>query len=423
MSSTAILISIALPDDNTQDVDDSLRELESLVVSCDFKVVDTVVQRRKKFDATTLVGDGKLDEIVALANEKDVDLLVFDQALNATQTRNIEKRAKRLIVDRTAVILNIFERHAKTKAARTQVEIAKLEYQLNRLAGRWTHLERVRGGKGGLYGKGMGEKQIEIDRRILRERISRLKKSLGHVRTERMIQCKQRNSVLKVALVGYTNVGKTQIMNALTTSGFIADDNLFVTLDPKIRTLDPNTRPKILISDTVGFIKKLPHGLVESFKSTLEEVTFADLLLHVVDLSHERFEEQIAITEEVLEEIGAKAIPILYVFNKVDRLPESERFLPRIVTGAHVGSIAISALNEDDIIRLRSHVFDYFAEKLVVFTARFSYDQGEGIAFVKRVCIILDTEAEDESIVYHAKTTDANLIKLKRLGAIIENLS
>ncbi len=412
----ALLVSVVLQTEDPTEVDESLDELKDLVGTCGYGVEHTLIQRRKKYDSATFVGQGKLQELHDKVEEHQVHVVVFDQELSPAQLKNIETVCKVMVLDRTDIILQIFERHAKTKEAKTQVEIARIEYMLPRLTRKWLHLERQRGAKGGLYGRGMGEKQIEVDRRILRDRMAKLKKDLKTIKKERFIQRKTRNSILKVALVGYTNVGKTQIMNGLTHSGFVSDNNLFVTLDPKIRVLDPRTRPKILVSDTVGFIKKIPHSLVEAFKSTLEEVCFADLILHVVDISHPGYEHQVEITDEVLQEIGASEIDTIYVFNKTDLLPFNERFLPKVVTRGNRDSFSLSALDMNNIKSLRDHIFQFFERDMVSFVVKFSYDQGEGIAYVQKVCKVVSSKAHDSEIEFTAKTTLDNVVKIRQFG-------
>jgi GTP-binding protein HflX len=306
------------------------------------------------------------------------------------------------------VILEIFARHARSAAAKTQVEIARLEYQLPRLVGAWTHFQRQRGG---VLSRGMGEKQIEIDRRRARERISRLKKQLEGLYQDRRQQRKARQTELKVALVGYTNSGKTSLMSAMTRTNAQAEDVLFATLDTNVRTLDPSTRPKILLSDTVGFIRNLPHGLVDSFRSTLDEVLEADLLLHVVDVSHPNYRAQMATTEQVLREIGAGDIPALIIFNKMDRLEDP--VLPKILQKAYKGSIAVSAMNESDVGRLRKHVFRYFEENLVKATLECPAEDQATLSVIYQACLILETDFSVENRArFVVRATPAVLAKL-----------
>ncbi len=262
----------------------------------------------------TFVGTGKLTEIAAYIEEHEIDMAVFDDELSPSQLRNIEKELKCKILDRTNLILDIFAKRARTAHARTQVELAQYQYLLPRLTGLWTHLERQRGGIGL---RGPGETEIETDRRIIRDKISLLKKRLIQIDKQKTTQRKNRESLIRVALVGYTNVGKSTIMNLLAKSEVFAENKLFATLDTTVRKVVIDNLP-FLLTDTVGFIRKLPHGLVESFKSTLDEVREADILIHVVDISHPDFEEQIHIVNETLAEIEVIDKPTILVFNKID---------------------------------------------------------------------------------------------------------
>ena len=263
----------------------------------------------------TLSREGKLAEIAAYVEENEVDFVIFDDELSPSQIRNLDKVFSRKIYDRTSLILEIFAQRATTAYAKTQVELAQCQYLLPRLTGMWTHLERQRGGTG--TRGGAGEREIETDRRIVRDRISRLKEQLKKIDKQMAVQRSNRGQLVRVALVGYTNVGKSTIMNLISKSEVFAENKLFATLDTTVRKVVLDNLP-FLLSDTVGFIRKLPHQLVESFKSTLDEVREADLLLHVVDISHPNFEEQIAVVKETLQEIGAGEKPVFLIFNKID---------------------------------------------------------------------------------------------------------
>ena len=261
------------------------------------------------------MGEGKLAEIAAYVEENEVDFVICDDELSPSQIRNLDKVFSRKIYDRTSLILEIFAQRATTAYAKTQVELAQCQYLLPRLTGMWTHLERQRGGTG--TRGGAGEREIETDRRIVRDRISRLKEQLKKIDKQMAVQRSNRGQLVRVALVGYTNVGKSTIMNLISKSEVFAENKLFATLDTTVRKVVLDNLP-FLLSDTVGFIRKLPHQLVESFKSTLDEVREADLLLHVVDISHPNFEEQIAVVKETLQEIGAGEKPVFLIFNKID---------------------------------------------------------------------------------------------------------
>ncbi len=392
---SAIIVGVQLPEDNPKSISDDLDELAALMATLGIKVSTRIIQKRGKLSARCMIGTGKVEELEALAKVSGSRLIVVDRALSPPQVRNIEEVTGCHVMDRAGVILEIFARHARTNEAKTQVEIARLEYLLPRLSGAWTHLHRQRGG--GIASRGMGEKQIEVDRRRARERIARLKSQLAVIAREKATQRKARRNELKVALVGYTNSGKTTVMNALTHARLQAKDALFVTLDANVKVLDPATRPRILLSDTVGFIRNLPHSLVESFKSTLDEVLEADLLLHVVDLSHPGYQSHMETTRQVLAEIGADNVPVITVFNKIDQV--DDKFLPRIMRGAHPRSIAISAHNEDDIIRLREHVYGVFADNFV--TAELVVPSGDlgAIRLMFKSCMVLSTDYSTEGVV------------------------
>jgi len=353
-------VGVQFRDDTLDEVESSLSELDRLIQTLGGKVVETIIQRRIKPDPSLFIGKGKAEEIALLIKEKECDLAVFDQELTGTQQRNLEKILNCRVIDRTGIILDIFSKHARTKEAKNQVELAMLEYLSTHLTRKCTHLERQRGGIGL---KGVGEKQIELDRRMIRSRISKLKAEIAHQAQDRSIQRRHRDKFLRVAIVGYTNAGKSTLMNNLTHSNVYVDDRLFATLDSTVRIIDPKTRPPILLSDTVGFIDKLPHGLVASFRSTLQEVLEADVLLHVVDMSSPYFLEQMEVTKNVLEEIGAGTKPTFLVFNKADLVKEI--FLPKILERKYIDCVSVSALRPADMRRLRESIFGYFERDMM----------------------------------------------------------
>ncbi len=310
----AILVGIINQDQNENEVAEYLDELAFLVDTAGGLPVKRFTQKLESQNARTFVGSGKLSEIKEFVEKHEIDLAIFDDELSPSQLRNIERELNIRILDRTNLILDIFARRAKTAHAKTQVELAQYQYLLPRLTRMWTHLERQRGGIGL---RGPGETEIETDRRIIRDKIARLKIQLGKIDKQMSTQRKNRGKMVRVALVGYTNVGKSTLMNLLSKSDVFAENKLFATLDTTVRKVIIGNLP-FLISDTVGFIRKLPHGLVESFKSTLDEVREADILLHMVDISHPNFEEQIAIVNQTLHEINAVNKPVYIVFNKID---------------------------------------------------------------------------------------------------------
>ncbi|MBI2601475.1 MAG: GTPase HflX [Deltaproteobacteria bacterium] len=405
----AIVVGIQKQGVDIEQVADDLLEMERLLETLGVEARGRIIQRRQKLSPGHLLGLGKIQELTALAGAKHASLIIIDHPLTGTQIKNLEELTSCQVLDRSAVILDIFAKHAKTKEAKTQVEIARLEYLLPRMVGAWTHFERQAGG--GVYVRGMGEKQIEIDRRRARERIGRLHKKLDAIRRERDTQRKLRRNELKVSVVGYTNSGKTTVMGALTLSDVRPEDRLFATLDASIKPIDPNTRPKILLSDTVGFIQNLPPSLVASFKSTLEEVLNANLLLHIVDVSSRNYEAQMATTEAVLREIGASEIPIILVFNKIDLVDDP--FLARILRKKYKGCMVISALNREDTKTLRSHIFNFFEERFSEAEISVAYDDAERISLVYRSCVILDANYEEDGVVhFHLRAAPAVLRKL-----------
>ena len=311
---TAILIGIIGQYQDSAEVEDYLHELAFLTETAGAVHEKTFTQRLDVPDPRTFVGSGKLNEIREYVQKNEIDLVIFDDELSPSQLRNIERELKCRILDRTNLILDIFARRAKTAHAKTQVELAQYEYLLPRLTRMWTHLERQRGGIGL---RGPGETEIETDRRIIRDKIAKLKDDLKRIDKQKAVQRKNRGKMVRVALVGYTNVGKSTLMNVLSKSDIFAENKLFATLDTTVRKVVIENLP-FLLSDTVGFIRKLPHTLVESFKSTLDEVRESDILLHVVDISHPNFEEQLEIVNQTLLEIGARDKPTYIVFNKTD---------------------------------------------------------------------------------------------------------
>jgi len=311
---TAILIGVITKGQDESRSKEYLDELEFLVETAGALTKKRFVQKLASPDKRTFVGSGKLEDIKAYIEFEEIDMAVFDDELGASQIRNLEKALECKILDRTNLILDIFAKRAKTAHAKTQVELAQYQYLLPRLTGMWTHLERQ---KGGIGLRGPGETEIETDRRIIRDRISLLKERLKQIDKQMGTQRSNRGSMVRIALVGYTNVGKSTLMNLLSKSEVFAENKLFATLDTTVRKVVIENLP-FLMSDTVGFIRKLPHGLVESFKSTLDEVREADMLLHIVDISHPDFEEQINVVKETLAEIKAGDKPVMMVFNKID---------------------------------------------------------------------------------------------------------
>ena len=350
----AILVAVCPVGVTMERTQENLDELAFLLETAGGVCLKQVVQRLERPDTRTYIGSGKLEEVREYRQALDVDLIVVDDELSPAQLRNLEKEFNKTgdnpcrILDRTTLILDIFAKRARTSIAKTQVELAQLQYMLPRLTRLWTHLERQRGGIGM---RGPGETQIETDRRLIKERISLLKEQLAKFDTQKTLQRKNRESLVRVALVGYTNVGKSTLMNLLAKSDVFAENKLFATLDTTVRKVVIGNLP-FLLTDTVGFIRKLPHGLVDSFKSTLDEVVEADLLIHVVDISHSDHEEQTVAVDRTLAEIGASDKPTILVYNKVDALPPES--LPEMEEGT---PLYISALNRSGIDALRDRLY------------------------------------------------------------------
>ena len=311
----AVLVAVIRDGQPIEQAEEYLAELEFLAETADIVTVKRFTQRLPQPSSRIYVGPGKLEEIAQYCEQNEIDVVIFDDELSPAQTRNIEKEMPCRLLDRTRLILDIFLSRARTAYAKTQVQLAQYEYMLPRLAGMWTHLERQRGGTG--TRGGAGEREIETDRRIVRNRITKLKEDLSKIDKQMAVQRSNRGSMVRVALVGYTNVGKSTLMNLISKSEVFAENKLFATLDTTVRKVVFDNLP-FLMSDTVGFIRKLPKQLIESFKSTLDEVREADLLLHVVDISHPGFEDQIAVVKQTLQDIGAGDKPVYLIFNKID---------------------------------------------------------------------------------------------------------
>ncbi len=360
-----ILVGLITRNQSEEKLNEYLEELRFLAYTAGAEVVGKFTQRLDQPDSKFFVGSGKLNEISAFVEENEIDTIIFDDELTPSQLKNIERQTNQKIIDRTQLILDIFAQRAQTSYARTQVELAQYEYLMPRLTGMWTHLERQRGGIGM---RGPGETEIETDRRIIRDRITLLKEKLKSIDKQMATQRSNRGQLVRVALVGYTNVGKSTLMNALSKSEVFAEDKLFATLDTTVRKVVIGNLP-FLLTDTVGFIRKLPTQLVESFKSTLDEVREADFLIHVADISHPGFEDHINSVEQILNEIECSGKPGLMVFNKVDNFSLNEEDskkgkVPQEIlekswmANLNYPAIFISAFDKNDIEKLRRTIYD-----------------------------------------------------------------
>ena len=372
----AVLVAVIRDGQEPRQAEEFLDELEFLAETASIKTERRFTQRLSQPSSRIYVGPGKLEEIAAYCEENEINVAIFDDELSPSQTRNIEAAMPCRVIDRTRLILDIFRQRAQTAYAKTQVELAQCEYMLPRLAGLWTHLERQRGGTG--TRGGAGEREIETDRRIVRNRITKLKEDLKKIDKQMAVQRSNRGGMVRVSLVGYTNVGKSTLMNLISKSEVFAENKLFATLDTTVRKVVFDNLP-FLMSDTVGFIRKLPTELIESFKSTLDEVREADLLLHVVDISHPGFEDQIAVVKQTLADIGAGDKPTFLVFNKIDAYtytPKEEDDLTPItkenlslddlkkswIAKANTPCIFISAREKTGVDKLRSDLYGMVRE-------------------------------------------------------------
>lgn len=376
-----MLVGVITQHQSDEQTKEYLEELQFLVDTAGAETVKIFTQRLQKPDRATFVGSGRLEEIKAFVDAEEIDIVVFDDELTPSQLRNIENELQVKILDRNNLILDIFAGRAQTAQAKTQVELAQLQYLLPRLTRLWTHLERQ---KGGIGMRGPGESQIETDRRLILNKIALLKERLKQIDRQNETQRKNRVSMVRVALVGYTNVGKSTIMNMLSKSDVFAENKLFATLDTTVRKVVIENVP-FLLSDTVGFIRKLPHDLVECFKSTLDEVREADILVHVVDVSHPNFDDQIRTVNETLKELGAIDKQVITVFNKIDaykpvELYEGEQVEPLTLEDFkhswmaknNSPAIFISATERENIDEFRKLLYD---KVLAIHTARYPYDK------------------------------------------------
>lgn len=385
---------------------DSLDELERLVATADGVVVGRETQKLDAPSPKTFVGSGKAEEIAAAVRRFDVDVVVFDDELSPSQQSNLERTFGEpvKVIDRTALILDIFGRHAKTREGRLQVQLAQLQYLLPRLRGMWSHLmgEQTRGGIGSRFGQ--GESQLEVDRRLIRDRISALKRELVKLETRRETQSKARwdSGIWRVALAGYTNAGKSTLLNALTDSGVYAKDELFATLDPTTRSIDLAEGRKITLTDTVGFIQKLPTSLIESFKSTLAEVKAADLVLEVVDASDSNWEKKRDAVNEILDQIGAKDIPRVLVFNKCDLLgPDGLSSL----RAYHSDAVFVSAEEETGLAALLHRIAEEASAGDTTLTALIPYEKGILMKMVHERCQVIREQYQGGGLLVTARVS------------------
>ena len=388
--------------DDNPDFETSMEELESLAETCEMEVAAKIEQNLSSLNPAYYIGSGKVKEVQETVEQMDLDYVIFDETLSPSQLKNLQKEVGVPIMDRTNLILEIFSRRAKTREARLQVESANLQYMLPRLVGMREALGRQAGASGSMSNKGTGEKQIELDRRKIEKRISELRRELEAIEHDRNTQRKRRNdsSLPQVALVGYTNAGKSTLMNKMVETYVgkeekmvVARDMLFATLDTTVRKINQNDRKDFLLSDTVGFISKLPHGLVKAFRSTLDEVRYADLLLQIVDASDEHYREHIQVTEETLRELGAEKIPCIYVMNKADLIMAKEE-LPRI-DGNKIFMSARDGIGLQELLQMiKKRVFSGNREGIFLIP----YEKGEIVSYLNSNATVSSQEYLAEGV-------------------------
>ena len=394
-SENAFLVGVSYGDQTTEVVKEHLSELKMLAETAGAKVVGQITQKLRKINPQYFIGKGKALQIIEQAKILKVKLIIFDDELNPGQVKNFLRLAKNIkIIDRNGLILDIFRKHAQTREAKTQVELAQLEYILPRLTRQWSHLERQMGGIGTLAG--MGESQIEVDRRLIRQRISKLKKNLTYIEKERQTQSKRRKDEYRVALVGYTNAGKSTLMRALSGEDVLIQDQLFATLDTTIRKVQLDKYHSILLSDTVGFIRKLPHDLVASFRSTLLEVLESNLILVVLDAASDQVSEHLKTIGEVLKELGAERNEALTVLNKIDLISENGKM--NYLKRKYPDAIMVSAKDQLRLDRLIVEMIKSMNADYETVEITFSYEQGKELAKAQENVEVLERHYQNDSI-------------------------
>jgi len=403
----ASLVSIVcpkMPEHKTEEESKrSINELRELLRTLGVPSAGEYIQNKKTIEAGTILGTGKLEEIALAAKAEGSKLLVFDFELTSSQIRNIKQLTDLSVVDRVHVILEIFAEHARTREAKIQIEIARLRYVLPRLSGFWSHLGRQRGGVGVKGGE--GEQQIELDRRIIRQKIEFYKKELSGLEKSRVEQKKKRqDKAVTAALVGYTNAGKSSLMNRLCKVDILEEDKLFATLDSTFRMLNPDTKPPMILIDTVGFISNLPNTLIDGFKTTLESALEAELLIIVCDISDPHYKKHLEVTEEVLAELGLSDKKRITVFNKRDLLNDPMK--AKIIQRSVPGSFLVSSFEENDVAGLREHIVNYFLDQQKTYELFIPYDEGQAHSVVVSKANVMATSNHETGIFYRIKIPD-----------------
>ena len=408
-SPKTILVGIKLPGSPSSS-EILLDELKGLAVTAEYDPVAELTQRLNEINPKTFIGRGKVEELKHAVIHRSPEVVIFDEELSPRQNRELEKILKCRVIDRPWLILEIFSHHARTREAKTQVELARLKYALPRLTKMWGHLSRQRGGIGM---KDVGETQIQLDQRMIRNEIHKLEKKLKQIDREKKTQRKSRQGTFKVALVGYTNVGKSSLMNKLTGANTLVENKLFATLDPTVRKIKKNFPYPVLLSDTVGLINKLPHDLVASFKSTLDEVRDADLLIHVVDISHPEYKNQLQTTEDLLIQMGMDEIEVILVFNKIDSIEDIE-----ILEKAHEkfpSAVSISCKKNEGIDVLRQKIIIQYEKRLSPYLIELEHSQAGIISQIRKFALIVKEDYKEDRICLSLRLPPGGKAKLKNI--------
>ncbi|MBN2572796.1 MAG: GTPase HflX [Ignavibacteriales bacterium] len=406
----AILVGVRTSDILRSELDEHLSELELLADTAGAVSVAKIIQDRVSPDSAFYIGKGKAEEIALLVDSEKIDLVIFDEDLAPTQVRNLENLIKRKILDRSGLILDIFASHARTNEAKTQVELAQLEYTLPRLTRAWTHLSKQYGGIGT---KGPGETQIETDRRVIRTRISKLKSKLKQIEQQQSIKRSKRKNLLNAVLVGYTNAGKSTLLNLLTEAEVLAEDKLFATLDSTTRQLELTKNKKVLLSDTVGFIRKLPHNLIASFKSTLDIIREADLVLHIIDVSHPFYEDHIKTVDETLKELDCHLISQIKIFNKIDANDDETKF--NYIASKYDDFVLVSALRGFNIEKLKQMIFDFYEKNFIEHSVHLDIKDSQKVSKIHELAEVTSLIYNDDHISVCFRTKPENFEIIKRL--------
>jgi GTP-binding protein HflX len=406
----AMLVALDTKEYSKEVVEEHLAELEELANTAGAETVFKIIQSKSRMDSAYYIGKGKAEELAQLVELNDINIIIFDDDLTPVQVRNLSDLFKRKVIDRSGLILDIFASRAKSKEAKTQVELAQLQYLLPRLTRAWTHLSKQYGGIGT---KGPGETQIETDRRIIRTRIAHLKEKLTQIESHRVTQSAGRKNSTRIAIAGYTNAGKSTLFNLLTSSDVFAEDKLFATLDSTTRTLDVHETEKILISDTVGFIRKLPPQLVASFKSTLSEVREADIIFHVIDVSHPFYEDHLKVVEDTLKEFGSSDKKVVRIFNKVDLIKDKSKI--DFIRNSNKDSLMISAKRAINISALKSLLNDIVEDQFVEAKIKLQLTDSKKVSQIHSLAEVIKIDYDEHSIKIHYRSSKQNSDKINKL--------